>query len=69
MTVRYLVIFKQETEPVETFGFDNETEAREHYERLRLNWTEVWLTEVIEGPGMAGQGLYRRCNLPGQGDV
>ncbi len=58
--VRWLVVFKRDTEPVEVYGYGSseESEAMAHYGSLRDNWTEVWISEVVEGPGP--DGLYRR---------
>lgn len=48
---RWIVLFCRETElralPYEE---EDEAEARRMFEEIKLNWSDVYLCEVIEGP-------------------
>lgn len=46
---KYIVVYKQDTEPIEVSLFRDKQEAINLYEELKLNWTEVYLCIVERG--------------------
>jgi hypothetical protein len=46
----WMVVIKIETKPVEVYCFSDELEAVVFFERVRMNWSDVYLTKVIKGP-------------------
>ena len=46
----WLVVQKRETESVEVVGFEQEEDARAHYDLIHPNWTETYLCKVMKGP-------------------
>jgi hypothetical protein len=48
--VKWMVVIKIETKPPEIYCFDRKDAAIVFYERVQLNWSDVYLTEVIKGP-------------------
>lgn len=49
---RWLVVWKCETDPTEVYPFAVAADAETFYEEAAVNWSEVYLVEVLRGPGV-----------------
>lgn len=51
MNYQWIVVFKCDGDnPVEVFSFEEEFDARKLYKELKLNWSDVYLCKIVEGP-------------------
>lgn len=50
MKVRWIVVFKIETNPPEVIQFDSYDDAYKVYESAAGSWTGVYLCRIVHGP-------------------
>lgn len=55
--VRWMVVYRIDSGPIEVATFDWYADAHPFYARLRSSFTEVYLTQVLHGPGPAWPSL------------
>ena len=48
--IKWMVIRKRETDPVEVWQFEEEEDARVQYEQVAPQWTETFLCKIVIGP-------------------
>ena len=49
--VNWILVWKPDGErEAEVYPYEDEAQAREHFEMKKLNWTEVFLCKVVDGP-------------------
>ena len=47
MVAEWIVIWFRDAEPPQVFPYDNEDDAEQWYDRLTVNWTSVFLCQVV----------------------
>lgn len=48
MDINWIVVFLPDVEsPIQVFPYDEEEDALKMYERLTINWTEVFMCKVV----------------------